>query len=85
MSKNTRFLFSFIFTLVVFAFLWMYSQKNNQIEDLKSELEESQKKLEVIDSEYQACKGENFHKQKLLDMEKRKSNQLEQKLKDKTE
>lgn len=85
MSKNKRFLFSFIFTLIVFAFLWMYSQKNNQIADLKTELDDAQQELEEVKGEYQACKGEIFHKQKLLEMEKSKSNQLQQKLKEKTE
>ena len=76
MSKNRRYIFSFVFTLLVLGFLWLYNQKNTEIGQLKEETFELKQELDEVKSEYQACKGEIYHKQKLLEMEKRKANQL---------
>lgn len=52
----------------------MYNDQKNQIQKLENQIEEKDVKIKVLESEYQACKGEIFHKNKLLEMEKRKTN-----------
>jgi predicted Holliday junction resolvase-like endonuclease len=76
MSKNRRYIFTFVFTLIVFAFLWMFNSRNNEISHLKEELNSKDSEIEQLQMEYDACKGEIYHKSKLLEMEKSKVNQL---------
>lgn len=77
MSKNKRYIYTFIFTLIIFGFLWMYNLKSQSIKDLESELEKKEQEFKALQEEYAACKGEIFHKSKLLEMEKSKNNMLE--------
>ena len=76
MNKNRRYIFTFIFTLLIFSFLWMYNVKNQRVTELKNDLEKKQKEIEEVQYQLDACKGENFHKNKLLEMEKSKVNRM---------
>lgn len=59
----------FILTLIVFGFLWMYNSKNNHITELENELQLEKEKFQKLDADFAACKGEIFHKGKLLEMQ----------------
>lgn len=63
-----------MFICLVFLFLWIFTSKKNQISQLESDLETQKLKYEKLDEEYNACKGEIFHKGKLLDMQIKKYN-----------
>ncbi|MCB0477662.1 MAG: hypothetical protein KDC84_05840 [Crocinitomicaceae bacterium] len=76
MSKNTRYIITFGLTSLIFVFVWAYNDQRNQIKRLESALEEKEVQFQVIQDEYQACKGEILHKGKLLEMEKAKNNRL---------
>lgn len=78
MSKNRRYIYSFVITLLILGCLWIYNQKNNEVRSLKTDLDEANQKLEEVKAEMQACKGELFHRQKLLDMERAKVNRIKQ-------
>lgn len=82
MSKNGRYFFSFTLVILVFLFLWMYNDQKNQIADLKSKLKDKEEAIQKMEEEYQACKGEIFHKNKLLEMEKSKVNRLQEEMND---
>ncbi|MEZ4937911.1 MAG: hypothetical protein R2799_10015 [Crocinitomicaceae bacterium] len=85
MSKKVRYIFTFGLTGLIFVFLWIYSQQKNKITKLESEVKSKENQIQHLEDEYQACKGAIYHKNKLLEMEKRKVNQLHEVSKDSIE
>ena len=76
MSKNKKYIFTFLFTVLVLFCLWAYNGKLNKITELNQELKQEKEKYEELEIEYSGCKGEIFHKNKLLEMEKQKNNRV---------
>lgn len=76
-KKNRRYIYSFVFTLIVFCLLWVFNAQKNEIKSLENQLIEKNDSINLIQIELDACKGEIYHKNKLIEMEKSKFNRKE--------